>query len=186
MLTKPGHRDVCVAGVHARFHFERRSGTLLLVASNLRGSAVVLNGQSYSHDIRVVGRRSNTIEFGDLAYRLEFVIRSPSQEVRYQRDLRGYLETIYGTQPVPSLLATPSAHDRELGDYIFRSTLAKGGSCVVSVANHAKTGAPAAVKELLRMKRNYKRVDQEIEIAKSLNHVGIKPPLHHSNQLIGS
>jgi hypothetical protein len=171
LLTPLGYHNVGVAGSHARFQFERRSGALLLVASNLRGTPVTLNGQKFAHDMRIIGRRHNTIEFGDLTYRFEYTINGPKEEDRYQQSLRTYFEFAYGSQPIPSSSATPSAHDRELGDYILRNTLARGGSGIVSVANHVKTGTPVAVKEVLRTRWNYQRVAQEIEISRSLKHV---------------
>jgi hypothetical protein len=155
LLTMPGYHNVGVAGSHARFQFERRSGALLLVASNLRGTPVVLN----------------SLEFGDLTYHFEYTIKGPKEEERYQQSLRTYFDFAYGSQPVPSSSATPNAHDRELGDYILRNTLARGGSGIVSVANHVKTGTPVAVKEILRTRWNYQRVAQEISISSSLKNV---------------
>lgn len=171
LLTMPGYHNVGVAGSHARFQFERRSGALLLVASNLRGTPVVLNSQKFAHDMRIIGRPQNTIEFGDLTYHFEYTIKGPKEEERYQQSLRTYFDFAYGSQPVPSSSATPNAHDRELGDYILRNTLARGGSGIVSVANHVKTGTPVAVKEILRTRWNYQRVAQEISISSSLKNV---------------
>ena len=82
-----------------------------------------------------------------------------------------------GTEPIPSSSATPSAHDRELGEYVLRNTLARGGSGIVSVANHSRTGIPVAVKEILRTRHNHPRVDLEIEIFRSLKHVSHTCPM---------
>ena len=96
LLTLPGWHKTGVAGLHARFQFERRSGALMLVASNLRGTPVALNGQRYAHDMRVVGRPSNTVEFGDLSYTFVYNIRNASQEKHFQQKLQTYFQFAYG------------------------------------------------------------------------------------------
>ncbi|KAL9109570.1 MAG: hypothetical protein Q9227_005750 [Pyrenula ochraceoflavens] len=173
LLTPPGWHKTGVAGLHARFQFERRSGALMLVASNLRGTPVNLNGSIFAHDMRVMGRPNNTIEFGDLSYTFVYMIKNPAQEKQFQQKLQTYFQYAYGTEPIPSSSATPSAHDRELGEYVLRNTLARGGSGIVSVANHSRTGAPVAVKEILRTKWNHSKVNAEIDIFRGLKHVGL-------------
>lgn len=96
LLTPPNWPNAGVAGLHARLQFERRSGTLMLVASNLRGMPVVLNGQRYAHDTRVISRPKNVIEFGDLSYNFIYTINSSAQEKRFQESLNTYFTYAFG------------------------------------------------------------------------------------------
>lgn len=103
LLTPPNWPNVGVAGLHARLQFERRSGTLMLVASNLRGNPVVLNGQKYAHDTRVISRPKNVIEFGDLSYNFIYTVNSSTQEKRFQDSLMTYFTYAFGRQNPPCL-----------------------------------------------------------------------------------
>lgn len=96
LLTPPSWPNVGVAGLHARLQFERRSGALMLVASNLRGTPVVLNGQKYAHDTRVISRPKNVIEFGDLSYNFIYTINNSAQEQRFQDSLKTYFTYAFG------------------------------------------------------------------------------------------
>jgi len=164
-----------VAGVHARFCWVKGGGGFFIVADNIRGAHVTLNGESLRQSQRLIPFR-NQISIGECYFSVQFKERSRKQEEEFQMVLARFHSRVLQDK-TPLLLPTPSENEVTIGDWIVRNPIASGSFGRVSVVTHRYTGQPAAAKELWRTTRNYLSVDREVMIAKrlkNLKHVSLK------------
>lgn len=73
------NEDDGVAGVHARFAWYKGGGGFFIIADNIRGVGVTINGETLSREQRLIPYR-NTISIGECFFTLKFSQRSPLQE----------------------------------------------------------------------------------------------------------
>lgn len=162
------HEGEGVAGVHARLCWVKGGGGFFLIADNLRGMPVWLNGEKLRQTQRLIPYR-NSISLGECNFSVRFQTRSKDQEEQFQVELSAYYSKVL-LENAPLLLPTPSGNEVTVGNWIVRNPIASGGFGRVSVVTHMYTGQPAAAKELWRTPRNYHSVDREVSIVKRLKH----------------
>jgi hypothetical protein len=169
-----------VAGVHARFCWVKGGGGFFLVADNLRGMPVLLNGETLRQTQRLIPYR-NSISIGECNFSVQFQTRPRDQEEQFQVELSAFYAKVLH-ESAPLLLPTPSGNEVTIGHWIVRNPIASGSFGRVSVVTHMYTGEAAAAKELWRTPRNHSNVDREVDIVrrlKDLKHVRI---FHHPTQ----
>ncbi len=166
-----------VAGVHCRFCWVKGGGGFFIVADNLRGMPVILNGETLRRTQRLIPYR-NQISIGECNFSIQFKERSREQEDQFQVELSAFYSRVLQDE-TPLLLPTPSGHEVTIGNWIVRNPIASGSFGRVSVVTHMYTGQAAAAKELWRTPRNYYGVDREVSIARRLKNL-----THVSTQLI--
>ncbi|KAB2578481.1 putative protein kinase domain containing protein [Lasiodiplodia theobromae] len=157
-----------LAGLHARFAFER-NGALMLVVENPRRPTVVLGDESFDAGSRVLAKPRCRIGLGNLAYVFEYVVRSggPEKERAFQQRLGRFLrETFRGRDATPprELLASPAEADHPLCDWLIRGTVGRGAFGTVTAARHRVTGRIAAAKMVVRTQRSVGECMKEIDI----------------------
>lgn len=165
--------DDNVAGVHCRFAWSKGGGGFFVIADNLRGARVNLNGESLRRDQRLVPFR-NTIQVGECFFTIVFEKRTKAQEELFQGELLNYYRIVLG-ESAPLILPTPSGNETRFGNWMLRNPLGKGSFGSVSIVTHAHTGESAAMKEIWGTAVNRRAVDREIKIARTLlkvRHVG--------------
>ena len=173
LLTTPDTEGTDLAGIHGRLSWVPRAGGFFLIAYNARGKEVVMNGDIFALDKRIIPYQ-NMISLGDFVYRLVYEQRTPAGEEQFQVELNQFFKIVHRKES-PLVLPTPSGRERTIGDYIVRHAIAKGSFGVVSVVTHLRTGEPIALKEIMRTKRNTAVVEREIAVAellKTVRHVG--------------
>lgn len=166
-----------VAGVHGRFCWIRGSGGFFIVADNLRGQAVLLNGERLQQSQRLIPFR-NQIAFGECLLSVQFETRSPQQEEQFQVELSAFYSRVL-QDAAPFVLPTPSEFETRVGNWIVRNPISSGSFGRVSVVTHAQTGTPAAMKELWKTPRNSISVNREVNMAemlKELKHIRLGAP----------
>lgn len=167
-----------LAGLHARFAFER-NGALMLVVENPRRPTVVLGDESFDAGSRVLAKPRCRIGLGNLAYVFEYVVRSggPEKERAFQQRLGRFLrETFRGRDATPprELLASPAEADHPLCDWLIRGTVGRGAFGTVTAARHRVTGRIAAAKMVVRTQRSVGECMKEIDIcARVPEHVSL-------------
>ncbi|OJD32287.1 ste20-like serine threonine-protein kinase-like [Diplodia corticola] len=171
-----------LAGLHARFAFER-NGAFMLVVENPRRPVVVLGDESFDSGGRVLAKPRCRIGLGNLAYVFEYVVRSggPAKERAFQQRLGQFLRETFGGRdggagatPPRELLASPAEADHPLCDWLIRGTVGRGAFGTVTAARHRVTGRIAAAKMVVRTQRSVRECMREIDIcAKVPGHVSI-------------
>jgi hypothetical protein len=172
------HEGEGLAGVHARFCWVRGGGGFFVVADNLRGVPVVLNGEVLSGTQRLIPFRNNIL-LGECIFSVKFTKRSRDQEDQFQVELSEFYSRIL-RENAPLLLPTPSGNEVIMGDWIVRNPIGSGSFGRVSVVSHIKTGQSAAAKELWRTPRNFHNIDREVSIAKTLKNLTHARISYHS------
>lgn len=155
-----------VAGVHGRFCWIKGSGGFFIVADNLRGQAVILNGERLQNSQRLIPFR-NAIRFGECCFTVKFETRSPQQEEQFQVELSAFYSTVL-RDAAPLVLPTPSEFETRVGNWIVRNPISSGTFGHVSIVTHVHTGKAAAMKELWKTPRNANSVQREVDMAKRL------------------
>lgn len=135
-----------IAGIHARFAWVKGGGGFFLIADNMRGKMVTLNGEVLSNEQRLVPYR-NTIGIGECYFTLMFPTRTTEQDEQFQTELAAFYRHILNDS-VPLVVPTPSEHEIMMGDWVVRNAIAKGSYGHVYAVTHARTGKAAAAKEL--------------------------------------
>lgn len=169
-----------LAGLHARFAFER-NGAFMLVVENPRRPSVVLGDEAFEAGSRVLAKRRCRIGLGNLAYVFEYVVRTDGggeageRERRFQERLGQFLrETFRGDTPPRELLASPAEADHPLCDWLIRGTVGRGAFGTVTAARHRVTGKVAAAKMVVRTQRNVGQCMKEIDVSRSVpEHVSL-------------
>jgi hypothetical protein len=170
LLIEEGRDEV--AGRHARFAWMKGGGGFFLVADNLRGKTVTLNGEELSNEQRLIPYR-NTIGIGECYFTFKFAARTPEQDEQFQTELATFYSIVLNNA-APLVVPTPSEQEVMMGDWVVRHAIAKGSFGHVYVVTHARTGRAAAAKELWRTPQNKSKVDKEVSMANLLvkiNHV---------------
>lgn len=158
-----------VAGVHGRFCWIKGSGGFFIIADNLRGQPVIMNGERLQHTQRLIPYR-NAIAFGECYFSVQFETRSPAQDEQFQVELAAFYTRVL-QDSAPLVLPTPSEHEIRIGNWIVRNPIASGAFGRVSFVTHAHTGLPAAMKELWQTPRNSLNVKREVIMAKMLKNL---------------
>ena len=158
-----------MAGVHARFCWIKGSGGFFIVADNLRGKAVILNGERLQNSQRLIPYR-NSIRFGECSYTVRFETRTPAQEEEFQIHLASFYKNIL-QDAAPLALPTPSEFEVRIGNWIVRAPIASGTFGRVSNVTHVHTGQAAAMKELWKTHRNALNVQREVDMARMLQKI---------------
>ncbi|KAH6670391.1 kinase-like domain-containing protein [Halenospora varia] len=176
------HEGEDLAGVHCRFCWVRGGGGFFIVADNLRGVPVILNGETLRQTQRLLPYR-NSIILGECNFSVQFKMRSRDEEDQFQVELSAFYSRVL-RESVPMLLPTPSGNEVTIGNWIVRNPIASGSFGRVSVVTHMYTGQPAAAKELWRTPRNSYSVDREVSIARKLKNfthkrLGIPFEIYH-------
>ncbi|KKY14005.1 hypothetical protein UCDDS831_g08550 [Diplodia seriata] len=160
-----------LAGLHARFAFER-NGAFMLTVENPRRPVVVLGDESFDAGGRVLAKPRCRIGLGNLAYVFEYVVRSggPDRERAFQQRLGRFLRETFRDQrggqatPPRELLASPAEADHPLCDWLIRGTVGRGAFGTVTAARHRVTGRIAAAKMVVRTQRSVRECMREIDI----------------------
>jgi hypothetical protein len=166
LLMVEGEGSGDIAGVHARFAWVKGGGGFFLIADNMRGKTVTLNGEVLSNEQRLIPYR-NTIGIGECYFTLKFPTRTTAQDEQFQTELAAFYSHVL-RDSVPLVVPTPSEHEVMMGDWVVRNAIAKGTFGHVYAVTHARTGKAAAAKELWRTKHNSRKVDEEVNMAKYL------------------
>ncbi|KAH6668299.1 kinase-like domain-containing protein [Halenospora varia] len=173
-----------VAGLHGRLCWKKGLGGFLIDADNARGKDIILNGERLKYTQRVLPFR-NQVSIGECLYSIQFKVRTPVEEERFQIELQALFSRVFDKPPF--MLPTPSENEQRLGNWIVRNLIASGAFGRVSVVTHAETGQMAAAKEIWRTQRNKINVDREVSIAKQLKewkHEGLGTPFDISQREI--
>lgn len=163
-----------LAGIHARFNWVKGAGGFFIVADNKRGKKVMLSGEFFSNDRRIIPHRNN-IMLGELLFSLEYVKRTPEEEEQFQFELATFYRKFH-REDNPLILPTPSESDVLFGEWVVQYAISRGSFGVVYMVTHARNGKPAAAKQILKSKRNKVSVEREIKMAEcisKLKHVGL-------------
>ncbi|KAL1646557.1 hypothetical protein SLS58_003143 [Diplodia intermedia] len=159
-----------LAGLHARFAFER-NGAFMLVVENPRRPVVVLGDESFDAGGRVLAKPRCRIGLGNLAYVFEYVVRSggPDRERAFQQRLGRFLRETFSRErgaatPPRELLASPAEADHPLCDWLIRGTVGRGAFGTVTAARHRVTGRIAAAKMVVRTQSSVRECMREIDI----------------------
>ena len=166
-----------VAGIHARFNWVKGAGGFFIIADNKRGKKVMLNGEFFSNDRRIIPHRNN-IMLGECIFTLEYVKRTPEEEEQFQFELATFYRKFHREEN-PLILPTPSESDVLLGEWVVQYAISRGSFGVVYMVTHARNGRPAAAKQIIKSNRNTVSVDREIKMAErisGLNHVSELSP----------
>lgn len=83
LLMVDGKSNDEIAGIHARFAWVKGGGGFFLVADNMRGKTVTLNGEVLSNEQRLIPYR-NTIGIGECYFTLKFPRRTAEQDEQFQ------------------------------------------------------------------------------------------------------
>ncbi|KAL1961101.1 hypothetical protein VTO42DRAFT_3046 [Malbranchea cinnamomea] len=172
-----------VAGIHARFNWVKGAGGFFIIADNKRGKKVMLNGEFFSNDRRIIPHR-NTIMLGECIFTLEYVKRTPEEEEQFQFELATFYRKFHREEN-PLILPTPSESDASFGDWVVQYAISRGSFGVVYMVTHARSGRPAAAKQILKSNRNKVSVEREIKMAERisrLNHPRIASPFEIRHQ----
>lgn len=178
LLLVDGEDKEDIAGIHARFGWSKGGGGFFLMADNLRGKSVTLNGQTLSMEQRLIPYH-NTISIGECYYTLKFPIRTAEQEEQFQIELARFYSVVLSNS-TPFVVPTPCGNEMVIGEWVVRNAIARGTFGHVHAVTHTQRGEHAAAKEIWRTPRNANKVDQEVAMAKRLE--GIKH-VHNSSVL---
>lgn len=152
-----------VSGRHARFLHHKHTGQFLVHSD---GRKVLLEGkEEVMNSKRTFTKPITGISFGDLTYTMVFT--DLSEEV--------YRHQIMTSSSPPSFLTpTPSVTDLDVQNYSIKSMIAKGSTCVVSLAIDRRTGDAVAIKRMHRDSRNEAKIREEEKVLRSLKpHVSL-------------
>jgi hypothetical protein len=167
LLLTPDPRDEGdIAGLHARLSWIKGGGGFFLIADNMRGKPVTLNGETLVNEQRLIPYH-NTIGIGQCYYTMKFAIRTPEGEEQFQAELAEFYSVVL-SESAPLVLPTPSEHEERIGNWVVRNGLGKGSYGHVYLVSHAHSGKPAAAKEIWRTLYNSRRVNEEVEMNKFL------------------
>ncbi|KAF2763438.1 kinase-like protein [Pseudovirgaria hyperparasitica] len=186
LLLTPSRTDN-VAGVHARLNWVKGAGGFFLIADNKRGKKVMLNGEMFSADRRTIPFQ-NALMIGECVFTLEHVQRPPDEEEQFQVELQAFLARFHAADDHPIVTPTPSENDATFGDWRVSYTISRGTFGIVYMVTHARTGHPAAAKQILKSARNRPAVDREIAMAtriSALAHPHLASPFeirHHKSR----
>jgi hypothetical protein len=103
-----------VAGVHARLSWVKGGGGFFIIVDNLRRARVLLNGQSFSNERRLIPF-GNMIAIGECYFTLEFPTRLPEEEEQFQVELSAFYSKVH-QDATPLVLPTPSENEERVGD----------------------------------------------------------------------
>jgi hypothetical protein len=172
LLTLDGHVQG-VRGRHARLRPNLDSGALMLIAD--KGKTVYLNGQPIRGDAYMIHRMISALNFGDLAYSLQFtklnddIFKDKLETLK--RTLGGYKTPMYS-----SLQVTPSNRHFELQGFEIQVPIGSGTYGVVFPCRQLSNGNAYAAKCVRRNPRSMKDVKKEIDIYKRIGqHVSHHP-----------
>ncbi|KAF2275503.1 kinase-like protein [Westerdykella ornata] len=168
-----------VAGQHARLNWVKGAAGFFLIASNRRGKRCTMNGDDFTHDRRVIPFK-NTIMLGECAFTLQYVVREPKEEDRFQVELKEFCSSVLQDKN-PYILPTPREADARFGDWVVQHAISKGAYGTVYMVTHAADGRPAAAKQLLKTRWNARQVEHEVKMAlriSKLEHPGIASPFY--------
>ena len=177
ILLTPRKHTCRVRTRHARFTFKLETYAFMVVTDpdRGRGRSVLLNGtDEVRNSERVLWAPETGVTFGELSYKL--VRTAVSERTLREQLLIWRKELKFSSFEPPSYLApTPSPDDYEYNGYIIKSVFAQGSTCSVSAGIDKKNGAAVAVKKMLRNSRNYRMVQNEIEVSKYVgSHVSLR------------
>ncbi|GME30784.1 Protein kinase domain containing protein [Neofusicoccum parvum] len=167
LLAKTRLPAANLAGLHARFAFER-NGAFMLAVENPRRPSVVLGDEAFDAGSRVLAKPRCRIGLGNLAYVFEFVVRAggAEKERAFEERLAAFLrETFRGATPPRELLASPAEADHPLCDWLIRGTVGRGAFGTVTAARHRVSGRVAAAKMVVRTQRSLASVMKEIDVS---------------------
>ena len=184
LLTERKNHDH-VSSRHARLGHNFKSGALVVTTSDSR--IVAIDGEDLKHgdgegskddDIskrgqRVIHKKTTSLEFGELKYRLE--LRTYDLDIHFRQDLKVYknMNGIMDADYPPILLATPAKSDHVIQEYILKNPVGEGSTCVVYAAHDRRNGDAVAVKKVKRSRSNAKSIDRDCAISAYLGkHVG--------------
>ena len=175
LLLTPRKRVCRVRGRHARFAFQLQSYSFMVIADF--GRTVLLNGiDEVRNAERVLWAHETGITVGELSYKL---VRTAVSETTLREQLLTWRKElgISSFEPPSYLAPTPSPDDYKYHGYVIKAVFAQGSTCSVSAGVDERTGKAVAVKKMLRNQRNWRLVQNEIEVSKDVgSHVSI---FHH-------
>lgn len=168
LLTRKPHQND-VRGRHARFRHNRDTGVLLIHADNW---SITINGTLELQNCAFAICEPTGLLFGDLSYTVELTDLDP--EVYRRQLVQAYQAERESTSILPAYLTpTPSSSlaTSEKGKYHIAPARTGGVSSTVSHALVRSTGASVAMKRMKRHRINSERVEREVTILRSTNHV---------------
>ena len=169
LLTKRPSSDV--SRLHARIHFHRESGHMMISDHSRTGTSV--HGDRLERSSKAFASSETFVSIGQYHYLFKICV---TNRLQYEKDLRAFLHHCGNT--VRSLHSTlspsPRGQERIYGGYIFRThEQTEGAFGKVHMAVQESTGALRAIKELVRNADNKDTVSKEIRIAQGNNHVSL-------------
>lgn len=163
-IADEGHADR-VAGLHARFNWANGAGGFFLISDN-EDKRVVLNGEPFRAEKRLIHKPKNDILIGGCLFTLQYVERSPRENDQFGVKLTEFYRQVYQEE---NPLALPRPNDARIGNWIVQHPISKGSFGMVHLVIHSQTGYPATAKQILKVKRNASSVDREITMAKRIS-----------------
>jgi hypothetical protein len=92
----PGSDEDRVAGIHARFSWLKGAGGFFLIADNKRRKKVMMNGEIFRTDQRLIQLR-NTIMIGECVFFLRYENLSAEEDEQFQVELTKHFREHYKT-----------------------------------------------------------------------------------------
>ena len=182
LLTERRHHDG-VSSRHARLGHDFKSGALVVTTSDNRIVAIdgedlksgesSKDGEDSKRGQRVIHKKTTSLEFGELKYRLE--LRTNNSDAHFRNHLRVYKQQngIAVADYPPILLATPAKSDLLNENYILKNPVGDGATSVVYAAYDRRNGNAVAIKKIRRTDTNAKNIEQDIMVADRIGeHVG--------------
>ncbi|KAJ9370755.1 hypothetical protein DTO282E5_4515 [Paecilomyces variotii] len=156
-----------VAGIHARFNWVKGAGGFFLIASNKKGKRVMLNGDVFRHDQRLIPHQ-NAIMIGGCVFTLRYELRNAEEEEQFQVELTQFFRQFHRDEN-PFVLPTPSENDSRFQDWIFSRPISRGSYGVVYTVVNARSGQVGAAKRILKSRRNARHVNCEIAMTRRIS-----------------
>ena len=173
LLTVPDDDDNDLAGIHARFHWQKAAGGFFVTADNKRGKSILLNGDTIEKGSYQRIPKRNMIAIGKCLFKLHFVDFSSDEDDQFQEELKEFMRNVCDDSN-PLVLPTPREHDVTFGEWQVQWAISQGGFGTVYMVTHSRDGRPAAAKHLLKTRRNAEGYHIEIQMAtliSALSHV---------------
>ncbi|KAJ5819057.1 hypothetical protein N7474_004648 [Penicillium riverlandense] len=166
-VADEGHVDR-VAGLHARFNWVKGAGGFFLISDN-ENKRVVVNGEPFRADKRLIYEPRNDILIGGCFFTLQYVNRTHREEGYFQAKLAQVFRQFHHDEN-PLILSTPENYGR-FGNWIVQYPISKGAFGIVYMVVHFRTGYPAAAKRIFKSRRNAPSVDREMEMTRRISQV---------------
>ena len=171
-----------VRGRHCRLQRDLQTGVLLIISD---GRSLILDGKDVlrrnlqktvgieriqpEHEYQRALYTQTGIMIGDLSYLLEFTLLREEVQQKQLQEARAAM----GIEAPPSMLLspTPLKNTYEYFGYVVYPVTHGGVSSTVAFAYSKATGKPVVIKKMKRGPTNYKTIQMEINLLRTLSHV---------------